>query len=451
MINQYFHKHLVYLPIATLKTKHFLKNFYALKLSQFKTEDEIRSIQAKKLIKLLAYATKNVPAYKGMENTFGYKSDDIDKILNTIPFTLKDDIKKNFSGYISKENFYLLTKKTTGGSTGQPVTILKTREAMGFELAATWRGYSWAGIDIGDKQARFWGVPFSNFGKFNAWLTDKICNRIRLSAFSFNDDCLMAYSKKIEQFKPDYFYGYVSMLCDYARFCSNKLDNISITPRCIITTAEVLTSRQKKILQSVFKTKVYNEYGCGELGTIAHECEHGNMHISAENMIVEILDGNRICEDGELGEIVVTELNNLAMPLIRYRLGDYASISAKACKCGRQLPILNEVKGREYDTITLANGKKIHGEYFMYIMEASKKKDLGVGKFQIIQKNLFELQVKVVPEKTFNLDSEKFIRQSILSQFDEKIDINIELVDQIPREKSGKMRLVVAYSPTSKK
>jgi len=221
----------------------------------------------------------------------------------------------------------LCTKKTTGGSTGQAVTLLKSRQAMACEPAATWRGYSWAGISIGDKQARFFGGPISGANKIIASITDFICNRVQLSAFSYSQSEMKQYDRKISNFCPAYFYGYVSMIDEYARYIKKEGERKKIAGlKAIITTSEVLHNSQSTLIEDVFHTKIYNEYGRGEVGTIAHECECGNMHISAENMIVEVLDGDRLCVPGELGEIVVTELNNTFFPLIRYRLGDFGML-----------------------------------------------------------------------------------------------------------------------------
>ncbi len=114
-------------------------------------------------------------------------------------------------------------------------------------------------------------------------------------------------------------------------------------------------------------------------------------------MIIEILDGDTPCMAGEEGEVVVTELRNLAMPLIRYKLGDFARLSKESCPCGRTLPVLEKIKGRAYDTIVFADGRKFHGEYFMYVMEGAERENFGISKFQIVQKSLSEITVRIVP------------------------------------------------------
>jgi phenylacetate-CoA ligase len=363
--------------------------------------------------------------------------------LQRLPFTTKVNLKGNPEAMISRERFYLLTKKTTGGSTGEPVTIPKTRDAMAWELAATWRGYSWAGIDIGDRQARFWGVPLGKKDRARANLIDFIANRKRCSAFSFSKDDLQAYTAVLEKFRPTYFYGYVSMIEEYAKFfkCHGIIPPFKL--KCVITTSEVLTASHRRIIKDVFATKVFNEYGSGELGSVAHECEEGSLHVSAENLIVEVIDGNRPCKAEEVGELVVTELNNYAAPLIRYRSGDFASLSEEQCKCGRTLPVIKNLFGRAYDMIRNSEGKLFHGEFIMYIFEEAQRKNLGIRAFQVIQEQVQSFNIKIVPDEQYGRSTEDFITHRLKEQFDQNVRVRFEHVRQIERSASGKMRLII--------
>jgi phenylacetate-CoA ligase len=363
--------------------------------------------------------------------------------LRNLPFVTKAEIKMAPNDFLSGGKSPFVTKKTTGGSTGQPLTFYKSREAMAWELAATWRGYSWAGIDIGDRQARFWGVPLTKKDRFRARLIDLVTNRKRCSAFSFCREDMERYTSELLSFKPSYLYGYVSMLEEYAKFFEQKGEKAFFDLKCVVTTSEVLTEYHRRLFEKVFSTKVFNEYGCGELGSIAHECEYGSMHITAENMIVEILDGDRPCRPGEVGEVVVTELNNYVMPLIRYRTGDYACFSEQECGCGRTLPVIDKLYGRAYDTMRNRLGKLFHGEFMMYIFEEAQRRNLGVNGFQVIQKDLQMFRVRIVPGDAYGPLSEEFIRNRVREKFDREAIIEFEKVERIERTASGKMRLII--------
>jgi phenylacetate-CoA ligase len=343
----------------------------------------------------------------------------------------------------SRNRFWLLTKKTTGGSTGEPVTIRKTRNAMAWELAATWRGYSWAGIEIGDRQGRFWGVPLGTKDRARAKLIDFIANRRRCSAFSFGDHDLRTYTEMLRRFRPKYLYGYVSMIEEYARYFQRNGTTPPFQLKCVITTSEVLTEYHRKLIGDVFVTRVFNEYGSGELGSVAHECEKGSLHVSAENLVVEVLNGNRPCGAGETGELVITELNNYATPLIRYRTGDFAALSDRNCGCGRSLPVIENLFGREYDTLRNHEGKLFHGEFIMYIFEEAQKRNLGIRAFQVVQADLRTFKISIVPDVNYGRATEEFISHRIRENFDRNASIIYERVHRIERTPSGKMRIII--------
>lgn len=442
-LTQLINKYLIYYPMTIGLGYNLPIELLKYSKSQYYDKDAMKLIQYGKFKKLVTYAKQYVPYYKR-----SFKNIELSDILNIddinkLPFISKLNIKEEYNNFQSDQKIGLKTKKTTGGSTGQPVTIWKSRKSISKELAAMWRGYSWAGIKIGDKQARFWGVPFAPKDKIRARLVDIVSNRKRISAFSFDEKNLQKYHLILKKFKPKYFYGYLSMLVEYAEFIKKNRYENDYALKSIISTSEVLSPSHRDLLETVFSAKVYNEYGCGEVGSIGHECEQGAIHVMSENIYLEIYDGNRKCDLDEIGEVVVTELNNYAMPLIRYRIGDYAYISSEDCPCGRKLPIIGNIFGRAYDTIENREGKLFHGEFFMYMFEDVQKKGMGVEKFQVIQVDYDKFIIKVIPGNNFSEETIRFIINRFKKEFDINIEIKFEIVDKISREQSGKMRLVV--------
>jgi phenylacetate-CoA ligase len=435
-INQICFKYLVFSPVVFLRRErvfHFLRQ---LNQSQWASKQELKTIQEDRLTNVIRHI--DLPRLsKG--------SSFLIKDLNSLPFITKSDLQNLSLKLAGNSVRGRLTKKTTSGSTGQPVTVWKTPDAMAQDRAANWRGYGWAGVQIGDRQGRFWGVPITEKDRIRAKIIDFITNRRRYSAFSFTDKDMEEYTARLNHFKPRYLYGYVSMLAAYAEFLKSTEKRLNFELSAVICTSEVLTSYHRQLFQDVFGARVYNEYGCGEFGTIAHECEKGSMHINAENMIVEILNGDAPCAPGELGEVVITELNNMAMPLIRYRVGDFASLSAGDCECGRSLPVLGNVVGRAYDMVYNREGKMFHGEFFMYMFEEIKRKGLGVGAFQVIQENYENFTIKIQTENGYGAEAEQLIKDRVQHAYGDYAKINFLRVDKIEREKSGKMRLVVGF------
>ena len=246
------------------------------------------------------------------------------------------------------------------------------------------------------------------------------------------------YTEILNRFRPRYFYGYVSMLAAYAEYLRSSGNRLQFDLHAVVSTSEVLTSYHRTLFEQTFGAQVFNEYGCGELGTIAHECEHGSMHINAENLIVEILRGDNACAPHEVGEIVATELNNAGMPLIRYRLGDFAAFSDRPCSCGRTLPVIESIAGRAYDLIYNKEGRMFHGEFFMYIFEELKRRNLGVRSFQVVQKNFDHIVVNIVPASEYDIEVERIVSTRIRKGYGKDVEVTFVYRPDIPRDVPAK-------------
>jgi phenylacetate-CoA ligase len=426
----------LYYPVLYARSEPVWRYLKSLEVTQWAPSKDLAALQHRKLIKLLDSARSNVPFYRERIQSSG-------QALETLPFLQKADLQAS-PGALSNGTWKApYTLKTTGGSTGQAVTIRKSREATAWETAANWRGFGWAGIRIGDRQARFWGVPFKPRDRLRARITDFIAHRRRCSAFAFSEADLAGYTRMLERFKPRYLYGYVSMLEQYARYIVENRLHPTFQPVAVITTAEVLASTTRQLLQEAFGCPVFNEYGCGELGTIAHECEAGALHLNAENLLIEVISGDRRCAPGEVGEIVATELNNLAMPLIRYRLGDFGTLAAHPCSCGRTLPVLESIAGRGYDLVYDRQGRMFHGEYFMYMFEEVKRMGLGVQAFQVVQDSYDDFTIRVVPGAGYSERTREMIRTRFREGYGPNARISFVEVPAIARRPSGKMQVIV--------
>lgn len=447
-MNRLMNKYLVYYPVVLARGQNVARHLWELERSQWFPRERLQALQLQKLKALLGNAKMNVPYYT--EILADVDSTSIQSVadLRRVPVLTKDLLKENFSRMTSTQRYQVI-KKTTGGSTGNPVTVYKSADSSASAYAAYWRGYGWAGVGIGYKQARFWGVPNDERGRRQASLTDWITNRYRCSAFAFNEEDLHRYYEDLNRFKPHYFYGYVSMLEAFARFLLRNHLELKFRLNSVISTSEVLTDIHRELFEHAFHCRVFNEYGCGEVGTIAHECEHGGLHLSAENLIVEILRDGSPVRPGEQGEIVVTELNNLAMPLIRYNLRDAGVLATTNCSCGRGLPLVDKVVGRAYDVVYNRAGQAFHGEYFMYIFEELQRQDVAISAFQVIQLDQDRFLVKVVMGEQNRAKLEQYVTDRVRATYGDYVNMLFEYVPHIEREKSGKMRLIKAMNRQS--
>jgi phenylacetate-CoA ligase len=209
----------------------------------------------------------------------------------------------------------------------------------------------------------------------------------------------------------------------------------------VITTAEVLTDAQRMAITEGFGVPVQNEYGCGEVGPIAYQCPEGSLHLLPTNQLVEIVrpDGEP-AGMGETGAVLITDLTNHAMPLIRYRVGDNAAFGGP-CPCGRPFPTILQVFGREYDFVEAADGRRYHGEFFMYVFEDLRQRAPELAKFRVIQISLNHLLVKIVSPTEPTADSVKKVQEEFSRRLPD-FRVDVELVEQLTRMPSGKMRIV---------
>jgi phenylacetate-CoA ligase len=431
----------VYYPVVYSRGQRVPEYVRKFKQSQYLASEALANLQERKLARLLQHASRTVPYYRDKNRVSGFETAR-DWLMDFAPVTKREIISEELA-FRSNVPSWFLTPRTTGGSTGEPMTVWKTREAMAHELAATWRAYSWAGVEMGDRQARFWGVPNGRFARMRARSIDFIANRCRLSAFSFDENDLADYLRRIKIFQPRYFYGYASLLDGFAQFVLSN--NAQVPPlQAVISTSEILTAPMRARMEAAFQCRVFDEYGCGELGSVAHECQSGRLHFMAENMLVEVFDGDVPLGPGQKGELVITELNNLAMPLIRYRTGDMAVLSTEQCPCGIRLPLIENVAGRAYDTIKNSKGKSFHPEFFLYLVEDAKRLGLGIQAAQFIETSPLHLKVRIVAGSLAIEKIERFLQEKLIDGFDASVQVEVDQVERIEREASGKMRVVVS-------
>lgn len=427
-----------YHPSTLIKGEPIVLLMNQYRRNQWLAPSTLEALRMERLQLILKYAVEQSLHYKNLYHAAGVDIRDIHSLhdFSKLPTVSKSDLIDNIESMSAPGKRWISSSKTTGGSTGQPVKLRKNPLALARERCATWRSYEWAGVSIGDPQLRFWGVPHSQTSRAKATLIDLVANRRRVSAFNLTNESLHQYYTDAYSFKPKYVYGYVSAIEALAKhILNNKLDPLPSVVS-VITTSEILTLGSRHTIEAAFQTNVYNEYGCGEVGSIAHECEKGSMHIMADNLLVEIDSA-----EGP-GEIIVTDFFNKATPLIRYRLGDYATLSNKSCTCGRSLPTIESIHGRAYDILQTPSGRSIHPEAIIYIFESLQSKTNAFKQFQAIQTGPDKINIKIIPNKNWNNDVESVLLQQLARDIDAGIEFKIQLTDTLSREASGKMRLV---------
>jgi phenylacetate-CoA ligase len=362
------------------------------------------------------------------------------EILLRIPCLTKELIRANQDQLLSHSDQPARFMKTSGSS-GQPLEFAVGKERISHDIAAKWRATRWWGLDIGDPEAVVWGSDIELGAQGLArQIRDRLIRSRLFPAKQLRGDALMALFDRLQAYNPAMIYGYPSILALLAEAAlqqKRRYDAGSL--KVIFCTAEKLYDHQRQLIEHVFKAPVANGYGSRDAGFIAHECPQGRLHLSAEDIIVEILDDQQNpVAAGTAGEIVVTHMATRAFPMIRYRTGDIGILSTEACTCGRQLPVLTDVIGRANDLLRATDGSPVHGAYIGNIV----REDAAVAQFQFIQHSPRQFELKLVCRDGAQPD-QPGLRARLLGVVGGDAEIAIQLTAAIAMEQNGKFKYIV--------
>ncbi|WP_286270969.1 phenylacetate--CoA ligase family protein [Thalassotalea hakodatensis] len=417
----------------------------ALEKSQWQSKTEILAQQEKRLHSFLKTAVEQVPYYRQLFKRLGLSAQDIKSKadLTKLPFLDKPVIREHFE-QLKADNAGPVSPFTTGGSSGTPLTFLLSNERVSHDVAEKWRATRWWGVDIGDKEIVAWGSPIELGAQDKVRLfRDKLFRSTLVPAFDMNDTKLLNFIDTIKAEKPKMLFGYPSVFSLIAKTAQKhniRVDNLGI--EVVFVTSERLYPYQRETIETTFGAPVANGYGGRDAGFIAHQCPDGKMHLSAEDIVVEIIDreGNPV-PDGEKGEIVVTHMATSDFPFIRYRTGDVAAIDPEPCSCGRGLPCLMDIEGRTTDFVIAQDGTVMHGLALIYVLRELQ----GIGEFKIIQESKLLTRIQVVP---IEKDLPDALKEEIIVGFKKRlgdnVEVELEVVEKIEAEKSGKFRYVIS-------
>ena len=330
----------------------------------------------------------------------------------------------------------------TGGSTGEPVSFLQDSHYWRHNYADKVRTYRMCGFDIGNRGMWVWGSDSDSrtrYGVLSQILERIAGNIVRYRSFSMTHADRRRVARHILTFRPQLVVGYASFLEDLAQMVLHE--GMQLTVGGIQSSAEVLTQPARQVIEIAFGAPVFDRYGAREFGNIAHECHaHHGLHVLQENNWVELLNDQDECvPEGDVGRIVVTNLNNYAQPFIRYDTGDLGVWDSRPCSCGRSLPRLERIVGRKNDVIRTASGQTIHGVYFTHLFFGMG----GVHAFQVVQSSLDRILIRMVAPIALG-EAERHIREEIRECSRGQLHVSFEYVSSISPSPSGKRRFVIS-------
>ncbi|HVB57109.1 MAG TPA: hypothetical protein VNE63_11855 [Candidatus Acidoferrales bacterium] len=409
-----------------------------------------KSWQEERLAYVLHRAATRVPYYRAAwEKRRRNGSQASWEYLENWEILGKETLRENPEAFVADDcRTWQMCPEHTSGTTGKPIVLWRTRQVQRewYALLEARTRY-WYGITRKDRWAIFGGqliVPVKQRTP-PFWIWNAALHQLYLSSYHLAPDLMPAYLEAIRKYDVKYLLGYSSALCFVAQQAL-RLGVRDLKMAVVVTNAEPLSDLQRRVISEAFQCPVRETYGSSEIAGAASECEHGTMHLWPEVGYLEQLDGRSPVENGVAGELLCTGLLNADMPLIRYRIGDWAKIDDGArsmpCACGRTLPRMESLEGRVDDVLLSRDGRRIGR------MDPAFKGSMPIHEAQIIQESLERIRVRYVPASGFAKKSGDEIVQAIRERLG-PVEVALEEVSEIPRERNGKFRAVICRLPRS--
>jgi len=427
-----------------LKRKNLLHHISLYQSHLNWTEQQLKKHQWQALQNILNHAFVNTTFYANHWAKVGITSvNDIKNMADfaRLPVVTKTDIAEHYHAIVAKK-YNQNIKKSTGGSTGQPLRFELDNESNTRREAVMWRGYGWLGAGLGQKTLYLWGADIgqaSSLKTLKNMLYHRFYNRKMLNSFAMNINNMNTYIDQINTYKPTALVSYVNPLVELAKFMiKHKLAVFS--PQTILTGAEPLYEHQRTLIEQAFNCPVYNTFGCREFMLIAAECQqHKKLHMNSDHLVVETINDNGQAVIEESGDLVITDLFNYGMPLIRYINGDKATLVKTQCACGNPLPLMKSIDGRKLDMIKTPSGKTIPGELFPHLF----KEFSHINRFQVKQTRLNQLEINLIVTEDFSAQDQAKMTQEINKYSNNELALIFNIVDDIPLTPSGKHRVTI--------
>jgi phenylacetate-coenzyme A ligase PaaK-like adenylate-forming protein len=413
--------------------------------AQRMSPEAVQAGQEKKLRALIHQAYHHVPFYRRIMDAHKLKPEDIQNAvdLQRLPLVSRDSLVRATAADITAGNIDLrrCVSPTTSGTSGQPLKVLFRREDWTI-MNLTWvRAFLASGMSPRQKRAAFTGRRDSAeerhwYEYLGLWRRKDISTWLDRKA----------WIDAVRGWKPAALVGY-SMTLRVLAEAVRKYGASDVRLKYVFSTAGILDDVTRAILKDVFGAQVIDIYASVEGGCLAWECRVcGGYHLSEDTLIVEILKDGRPARPGESGEVVITNLNSFAMPLIRYRHGDEVTLAGKEPACGRRLKLLAGIQGRVNDCIILKTGERISSQPFFFAVQEVP----GVRQWRITQESFDRLQVEIEPTPEFRDSSEHLIIKNLQDLVREQMSITLSLVSSFPFDPDRKFRQVQSKvgSPT---
>lgn len=442
----------VVFPLHCLLRRRSTRRWYKLVTQQqHLSAENIANMQREKLALLVDHCARHVPFYRDLFRARGLKSEQVREFaaLREAGIRIcKEDVRSAGDAILAEtSNKGRLLKIATSGSTGVPGLFYKSMDTECRRQALKYRAEDWIGKAMGTRTTMIWGrLPprhlYIRMGRFLYW---RYQNYQFLSAYDIGPEALVHHIEEMTRFGTVFIESYVTAVHQMAKVMAARRIAPPPTLKGIVVGAEQLIDDQRQMIEASFRCPVYNRYGSSEFKNIASECsERQGLHINSDHLLVEVVDENDRPVMDQVGNIVVTDLGNYDMPLIRYSIGDRGVFASTNCSCGRPFPLLKSINGRIADRLITRSGREIHDMFFVH----SLSRAAGIAKFRAVQKSLDRVQVDLELDGSV---SGAIVSADVRSRLEDLtrqgIEVAVNFVDAVPLTSAGKLRHFVCEIP----
>jgi phenylacetate-CoA ligase len=427
--------------IDRLSRKNAWKYYKDYQASEWFSREELDRLRLEKLRALLAHCERHVPFYRDLMRRIGVRAAGIRslEVLGQFPVTDKTVVKRQYGEFVSDRTTGAgsVHYAMTGGTTGEPLRVPKDVAMRSSAQAAMFRFHDWMTVTRGDAKLVVWGAPIVRSGwsqRLRNRVLNAITNTTQVDSFGLNPTHIVELAQLLRRLRPALLHGYCQSIYELARWFDDAGERFQL--KAVSTTVEPLFSEYRPLLRKVFGCEAFDQYGCGEVEAIAMECDrHEGLHVIEERTVLE-LDADE--------NVIVTDLDNLSFPFIRYRNGDRALQAERPCSCGRQHQLLARILGRLGDVIVGPSGNRVHPEFFTHLLnETGISQRSRLRKYQVVQESPSKLLWKLAADPLRQADREWLVNQ--VRRYLGEVDIKISEVEDIPVARSGKFQYVVAH------
>jgi phenylacetate-CoA ligase len=435
----------LFFPAEDILRKTPISRYYRFyQKAQWWSREKTEAYKKEALGKLIKHAYLTVPFYRHSMDRAGVSPSDIQspKDLVALPFLTRQDVIENLDQLVSASyKTTNLVKGASSGSTGRVVISYHTKEEIGASFGAERIGWEMAGYRFGSRRVIIWGNRLTVEEQWTRWgsrLKNWVYQNHRIGAYKLTDerevrDALL----DISEYRPDYLWGYPNAIY-FLALKANELGFKQLKCSGVLTTAETVSDYQRDIIGNVFGP-VYDGYGCGEISGVAYECAaSGLYHLIEPRVIAEYIP----CEENaNYKELVLTNLDNYGMPLIRYKVGDLVIPSDEDCTCGREWSRLKRIVGRTSDLITTPSGGALlipsfFGSSLIRLLP-------HIQQYQVAKVSWNKVVIRIRAEPRLLPIEEVLIKDKLAQYLAGKMEYEVEQVDTIQLTKAGKIKLVI--------